>query len=84
LTRTLRDRAAIVGIGQTEMMVQSGQSELALALKAIDLALADAGLSPQDVDGIVRFGASQHECSEAVIAHNLGIDSLHPHEGTKV
>ena len=75
-SRSLRDQTAIVGIGATNMSTQSGRSELELALEAIDAALDDAGLDAGDVDGLVRFGASQGGCSETVIAHNLGIETL--------
>ncbi len=72
----LRDRTAVVGIGETAMTKRSGRSELELALDAIEAALADAGLTPDDVDGMVRFGHSQAGCSETLVAHNLGIDNL--------
>jgi len=49
------DRAAIVGIGQTEFSKDSGRSELRLALEAISAALDDAGLRPEDVDGMATF-----------------------------
>ena len=51
----LRDRAAIVGIGATEFSKDSGRSELRLAVEAISLALADAGLRPADVDGMATY-----------------------------
>ena len=53
--RSLRNRAAIVGIGQTEFSKASGRSELQLACEATRAALDDAGLRPQDVDGLVTF-----------------------------
>ena len=49
------DRAAIAGIGQTEFSKDSGRSELRLALEAISAALDDAGLRPEDVDGMATF-----------------------------
>ena len=52
---TLRDRAAIVGIGQTEFSKSPGASELQLACEAVRAAIADAGLQPSDVDGLVTF-----------------------------
>jgi acetyl-CoA acetyltransferase len=73
---SIRDRSAIVGIGQTEYSRSSGRSEASLCLEAIRRALDDAGLDAKDVDGLVRFGASQTNCSEAWIAHNLGVESL--------
>jgi acetyl-CoA acetyltransferase len=49
-----RDRCAIAGIGTTEYSKDSGRSTLALAAEAAQAAIADAGLSPDDIDGIVR------------------------------
>jgi acetyl-CoA acetyltransferase len=48
-------RAAIVGVGQTEFSKNSGRSELQLACEAVRAAIADAGLQPSDVDGLVTF-----------------------------
>jgi acetyl-CoA acetyltransferase len=50
---TLRDKAAIVGIGETEYSRNSGMSDIALLLQASVRAIEDAGLSPKDIDGIV-------------------------------
>jgi acetyl-CoA acetyltransferase len=47
-------QAAIVGIGQTEYSWDSGRPETVLAIGAIKAALEDAGLTLQDVDGVVR------------------------------
>jgi 3-oxoacyl-[acyl-carrier-protein] synthase III len=62
VTRTLRKRAAIAGIGQTEFSKASGRSELQLACEATKAALDDAGLSPGDVDGLVTFAISASRC----------------------
>ncbi|MGZ4797468.1 MAG: lipid-transfer protein, partial [Acidimicrobiia bacterium] len=51
MTATLRDRAAIAGIGQTEFSKESGRTELQLACECVKAALDDAGLRPADVDG---------------------------------
>jgi acetyl-CoA acetyltransferase len=51
----LKDKAAIVGIGATEFSKNSGRSELRLAVEAVSAALADAGLAPEDVDGMATF-----------------------------
>jgi acetyl-CoA acetyltransferase len=68
----LRDRTAIVGVGYTEFSKNSGVSTLTLALRAISSALADAGLTPRDVDGVAchRVGDS---VQAAVVAHALGV-----------
>ena len=52
MARTLKDQAAIVGIGQTEFSKNSGRSELQLACEAVRAAIRDAGLKPSDVDGM--------------------------------
>jgi acetyl-CoA acetyltransferase len=70
----MRDAAAIVGIGHTEFSKDIGRSEQLIALEAISSALADAGLSPADVDGTVKF--SLENTMEVDIARNLGIPNL--------
>jgi len=74
VSRSLRNRAAIAGIGQTEFSKASGRSELQLACEATKAALDDAGLSPRDVDGLVTFTMDSNE--EAEVARNLGIPML--------
>jgi len=74
VNRSLRNRAAIAGIGQTEFSKASGRSELQLACEATKAALDDAGLSPRDVDGLVTFTLDANE--EAEVARNLGIPML--------
>jgi acetyl-CoA acetyltransferase len=53
--------AAIVGVGETEPSRHDGRTVAELAVDAARLALADAGLEPADVDGVVTesltFGA---------------------------
>jgi len=74
VSRSLRNRAAIAGIGQTEFSKESGRSELQLACEAIKAALDDAGLSPAEVDGLATFTMDTSE--EAEVARNLGIPRL--------
>lgn len=47
--------ACIVGIGQTELSSNSGRSTQRLAHDAITQALTDAGISSNEVDGIVPY-----------------------------
>ncbi len=72
--RTLKDRAAIAGIGQTEFSKNSGRTELQLACEAVKAALDDAGLAPSDVDGLVTFTMDSSE--EMEVARNLGIERV--------
>jgi len=74
VTTELRDRAAIVGIGQSEFSKEIGRSERRIALEAIEKALEDAGLSADAVDGLVRF--DMETTTEVEIARNLGIENL--------
>src|SRR5690242_5760841 len=67
----LRGKTAIAGIGQTEFSKESGRTELQLACEAVQAALADAGLRPADVDGLVTFTMDTTE--EMELARNLGI-----------
>ncbi|MHB8465428.1 MAG: lipid-transfer protein [Acidimicrobiales bacterium] len=66
--------AAIAGIGATEFSKESGRSELRLAVDAVSLALADAGLTPADVDGMVSFTMDNNP--EIEVARNLGVGDL--------
>ncbi|MEU5424340.1 lipid-transfer protein [Streptomyces olivoreticuli] len=70
----LGGRAAVVGIGATEFSKDSGRSELALAAEAVRAALADAGLTPADVDGLVTF--TMDTSPEITLAQAVGIGEL--------
>jgi acetyl-CoA acetyltransferase len=66
--------AAIAGIGATGFSKDSGRSELRLAVEAVRAALADAGLAPSDVDGLVTFGMDGN--AEIAVARELGMGEL--------
>jgi acetyl-CoA acetyltransferase len=81
---TLKDEAAIVGIGQTEFSKNSGRSELQLASEAVAAALDDAGLQPRDVDGMTTFTldtSDEIEVARAVGIGDLTFFSRIPHGG---
>ncbi|MHB8340261.1 MAG: lipid-transfer protein [Mycobacteriales bacterium] len=65
---------AISGIGATEFSKDSGRSELRLAVEAVAAALADAGLAPGEVDGMVTFTMDTNP--EIEIARSLGLGEL--------
>jgi acetyl-CoA acetyltransferase len=71
---SLADCAAIVGIGATEFSKESGRSPLQLTLEASRAAIADAGLEPADVDGMVTYTGDENE--ETQVARGLGIPAL--------
>ncbi|BAW10318.1 lipid-transfer protein [Nocardia seriolae] len=70
----LSRKAAIVGIGATDFSKDSGRSELRLAAEAVTAALADAGLTPADVDGLTTFTMDTN--TQAAVARAAGIPSL--------
>lgn len=70
----VRGAAAIAGIGATEFSKESGRSELQLACEAVSAALDDAGVAPDEVDGMVTFTAESS--SENHVARNVGIGDL--------
>jgi acetyl-CoA acetyltransferase len=70
----LSGKAAIAGIGATEFSKDSGRSELQLAAEAVRAALADGGLSPSEVDGLVTFTMDNN--AEVAVARELGMGEL--------
>src|SRR5439155_17639177 len=74
MTASLKDQAAIAGIGATEFSKESGRSELQLAVEAVRAALDDAGLAPSEVDGMVTVTMETNP--EIEVARNLGIPAL--------
>ena len=67
--------AAVAGIGRTAYTRASGRTTGAMAAEACRAALADAGLGPADVDGMVSFQAGDSTGSLSV-AHAIGVDDL--------
>lgn len=81
---SLHDKAAIVGIGQTEFSKDSGRSELQLAAEASLAAIKDAGLTPADIDGMATFTLDTSD--ELLLMRALGIPEINfwsrgPHGG---
>ncbi len=67
-------KTAVVGIGATEFSKNSGRSTLRLAVESSEIAIADAGLQPQQVDGIVTYTVEDNH--EIDVARCLGIKQL--------
>ena len=74
--RSLRGRAAIVGLGETEYFKrgQSPHTEFKLALEAIINACADAGIHPREIDGFASYSNDRFDPSR--IAAALGCKEL--------
>ena len=64
-------RVAIVGVGYSDVARRSGLSERHHAAQAASRALADAGLSATDVDGVTTWGGDSID-----FAHMLGMSPL--------
>ena len=70
----LKDRTAVVGIGQTQLAKGLEDTELSLACQAISAAIDDAGLAPSDVDGLALF--SMEDGREVDVARNVGLGDI--------
>ena len=70
----IKDRTAIVGIGQTPFAKSLPGSETLLALQAIVAALDDAGIDPSEVDGLGSY--TMETTDEVEIARNLGAGDI--------
>src|SRR4029077_14721599 len=70
----VKDRTAIVGIGQTAYAKALPGSELSLACQAIKAALDDAGLHPSEVDGMSSYAMEANV--EFEVARNLGFEDV--------
>ena len=64
---------AIVGVGDSDHSKASGRTHQQIGAQAIERALADAGLDPEDVDGLLYSGGMGAEFGEA---------DFHTHFGT--
>ena len=77
-------QAAIAGVGFTEFSRYAGRTELQLACEAITAALADAGLTAADVDGLVSYTIDPVEETELVRSvgmQEIGFSSRIPYGG---
>jgi len=67
-------KTAIVGIGATDFSKCSGRSTLRLAVEACDLAMKDAGVTPDMIDGMVTYAHDSN--NEIDVCRSLGVDKL--------
>lgn len=69
-------KAAISGTGYTAFTDASDKSVLGLAVEACKAALADAGLTPADVDGVASFMVNQDSVPTQAVATTIGVPQL--------
>ena len=55
MVANIKDKTVIVGAYNTKFSKRSGVSELSLAAQAVKGAIDDAGLKPEDIDGMATF-----------------------------
>ncbi|MYZ46886.1 thiolase family protein [Propylenella binzhouense] len=71
---SLKGKGAVTGIGETDYMRASPKDAFELQIEASLKAIADAGLSPRDIDGIIPIGITGAP-AEAFVT-NFGIPDL--------
>jgi len=81
---SLHEAASVAGVGETAYTRRSPRSSLELQLEASLAAVADAGLTPKDVDGVIPVGITGGPAEEYIT--NFGLADLRfsaiiPHGG---
>lgn len=72
ISKTLSKKYAIVGIGETEYLRGANTTTREMAAKAIRRAMSDAGLSSEEVDGMLSYH-NNDSASSPLVASDLGI-----------
>jgi acetyl-CoA acetyltransferase len=70
----IKDKVAIVGIGQTAFGKGLEDSELSLGCQAISMALDECGIAPSEVDGMASFTMELNR--EVDVARNVGLGDI--------
>lgn len=70
---SIKGKVAIVGVGESEHSAASGRKLDAMIFAAIDAALADASLSPAEVDGLMFSGQSHGQMTVARFRAHYGL-----------
>lgn len=81
---TLHDKSCVTGIGETAYMRGSTKTAFELQIESSLKAIADAGLSPKDIDGIIPIGLVSGTADDFI--DNFGLPDLRfsalvPHGG---
>jgi acetyl-CoA acetyltransferase len=63
---------AIVGVGESRHTRASGRGTVEIAAAAVEAALADAGLAPRDVDGLLFSGGLPEQLDAAAFHRHFG------------
>jgi acetyl-CoA acetyltransferase len=65
-------QVAVVGVGEADHTKASGRTTHAIAAQAVERALADAGLTPADVDGLMYFPFGGDQLDAAAFRARFG------------
>jgi acetyl-CoA acetyltransferase len=81
---SLRDRSCVTGIGETAYLRGATKSAFELQVEASLKAIADAGLTPKDIDGVIPIGIVSGTADDFI--ENFGLPDLRfsaqvPHGG---
>lgn len=68
--------ACIAGVGHTALAAALGRSAWSLQAEAVRAAVADAGLRPQDVDGLLTEAGYSQDVIEGVTPHYLRLGAM--------
>ena len=80
----IQDAAAITGIGQTEFSQGLNRSVMDMACEAILKAIDDAGLRPEDIDGMSRYNIQdewENHIHQAIGVGEISYYADQPHGG---
>ena len=70
----IKDKTAVVGIGQTTLGKGLPDTELSLACQAVSIALDDAGIAPSEVDGLASYTLEPNR--EVDVARAVGLGDI--------
>ena len=70
----LKDKYAIVGVGQSRLGAVPGCSAVGLLVEAIANAIEDAGIEKGEIDGLITRGPDDVYCHHQRIGRALGLD----------
>lgn len=70
----MKRKAAIIGVGETAVGIVPGSTAIGLSIEAIRLALDDAGLTLDDIDGLyTAVSRVDSQTGSAMLSEHLGI-----------
>ncbi|MFC2058682.1 lipid-transfer protein [Chloroflexota bacterium] len=73
---SIRDKTAIVGIGVHDFSKDAKLTRWDMMCRSVRAALDDAGLTPEDIDGIVQYKYEEAGTDEQSIARAMGMGNL--------